>query len=214
MTSVGDEIKEWQRLLDLTNVKSVKDKINKHITDLKCISPCTINSTINGTNGDVKSSKQCKTINEFSWEQETSSIKIRIKFDNISTHDRSKINLQCDASSVSLTVNDFKSPDNNANYMFRIAKLHSKINPEKSSYHLKTNYIVLSLEKESPGHWPSVEYKQSNITKPKIPEADKDSDPNSMLIDLMKNLYQEGDDEMKRTIAKAWTEANEKRNFV
>jgi calcyclin binding protein len=29
-------------------------------------------------------------------------------------------------------------------------------------------------------------------------------------MDLMKNLYESGDPEMKRTIAKAWTESQEK----
>jgi len=30
-------------------------------------------------------------------------------------------------------------------------------------------------------------------------------------MELMKNMYEEGDDEMKRTIAKAWTESREKK---
>ena len=30
-------------------------------------------------------------------------------------------------------------------------------------------------------------------------------------MDLMRKMYNEGDDDMKRTIAKAWTESQEKR---
>jgi len=30
-------------------------------------------------------------------------------------------------------------------------------------------------------------------------------------MDMMRKMYNEGDDEMKRTIAKAWTESQEKR---
>ena len=30
----------------------------------------------------------------------------------------------------------------------------------------------------------------------------------------MKKMYDEGDDEMKRTIAKAWTEGQEKKNNI
>lgn len=33
---------------------------------------------------------------------------------------------------------------------------------------------------------------------------DKDADPSASLMNMMKNLYQEGDDDMKRTIAEAW----------
>jgi len=32
-------------------------------------------------------------------------------------------------------------------------------------------------------------------------------------MELMKNMYEEGDDEMKRTIAKAWTESREKKGL-
>ncbi|KAL8192284.1 hypothetical protein R6Q57_027951 [Mikania cordata] len=36
---------------------------------------------------------------------------------------------------------------------------------------------------------------------------DKERDPMAGIMDLMKNMYEEGDDEMKKTIAKAWTDA-------
>ena len=45
-------------------------------------------------------------------------------------------------------------------------------------------------------------------TKPKY---DPDKDPNEGIMDLMRKMYNEGDDDMKRTIAKAWTESQEKR---
>ncbi|EEC16113.1 calcyclin-binding protein CacyBP, putative [Ixodes scapularis] len=41
------------------------------------------------------------------------------------------------------------------------------------------------------------------------PEVDS-SDPSSSLMTMMKQMYDEGDDDMKRTIAKAWTEARDK----
>jgi hypothetical protein len=43
-----------------------------------------------------------------------------------------------------------------------------------------------------------------------LPKMDDKKDPNDSLMDLMKNMYETGDDEMKRTIAKAWTESREK----
>ena len=35
-------------------------------------------------------------------------------------------------------------------------------------------------------------------------------DPSQGLMNMMKKMYSEGDDEMKRTIAKAWTESSQK----
>ena len=44
------------------------------------------------------------------------------------------------------------------------------------------------------------------------PKAGKDEDPGAGLMKMMKKMYDEGDDEMKRTIAKSWYESREKRN--
>jgi len=43
--------------------------------------------------------------------------------------------------------------------------------------------------------------------------ADKDADPNDSLMKMMKQMYDDGDDEMKRTIAKAWTESRDKKGM-
>ena len=45
----------------------------------------------------------------------------------------------------------------------------------------------------------------------KKPDLSDDKDPQAGLMDLMKKMYDDGDDEMKRTIAKAWTESQEKK---
>ena len=50
------------------------------------------------------------------------------------------------------------------------------------------------------------------VCRMKPPKVDKDEgDPSQGLMKLMKQMYDEGDDEMKRTIAKAWHESQEKR---
>lgn len=39
---------------------------------------------------------------------------------------------------------------------------------------------------------------------------DTPNDPTAGIMSLMKQMYEDGDDEMKRSIAKAWTESREK----
>ena len=51
----------------------------------------------------------------------------------------------------------------------------------------------------------------SFFSRTKPPKVDKDEDPGVGLMKLMKQMYNDGDDEMKRTIAKAWHESQEKR---
>lgn len=70
--------------------------------------------------------------------------------------------------------------------------------------------VVVSLAKEKTGatwsHLTQVEKKTKEPKKP-APKMDSEADPTTGLMDLMKQMYDDGDDEMKRTIAKAWTES-------
>ena len=50
------------------------------------------------------------------------------------------------------------------------------------------------------------------VSRPK-PETDE-SDPQAGLMNMMKKMYDDGDDDMKRTIAKAWTESQDKKTKV
>ena len=45
----------------------------------------------------------------------------------------------------------------------------------------------------------------------KPPKTGEVEDPGTGLMKMMKKMYDEGDDEMKRTISKAWCESQEKR---
>lgn len=39
----------------------------------------------------------------------------------------------------------------------------------------------------------------------------EEKDPSANIMGMMKKMYEEGDDNMKRTIAEAWTKANDKK---
>ena len=42
-------------------------------------------------------------------------------------------------------------------------------------------------------------------------EKDKVDDPSAGMMSMMKKMYEEGDENMKRTIAQAWTKSNDKK---
>jgi calcyclin binding protein len=46
-----------------------------------------------------------------------------------------------------------------------------------------------------------------------MPKMDENADPQDGLMSLMKKMYEDGDDEMKRTISKAFTESREKKGM-
>lgn len=49
------------------------------------------------------------------------------------------------------------------------------------------------------------------MCSPSKPSYDENSDPGEGLMNMLKKIYSEGDDEMKRTINKAWAESQEKK---
>lgn len=69
--------------------------------------------------------------------------------------------------------------------------------------------VVVSLAKESTGQtWSHLTAAEKRAKEPKpVPKMGEDADPSAGLMDLMKQMYEDGDDDMKRTIAKAWTES-------
>lgn len=51
---------------------------------------------------------------------------------------------------------------------------------------------------------------QSNKTFENVKDDDAEKDPMGGLMNIMKKMYDSGDPELKRTIAKAWTEGQDK----
>lgn len=47
--------------------------------------------------------------------------------------------------------------------------------------------------------------------KAKMPDFDEKADPQESLMKMMKQMYDDGDDEMKRTIRKSWHESQSKK---
>ena len=70
--------------------------------------------------------------------------------------------------------------------------------------------IIVSLAKADAKNWECVFREEKKATEKPLPKMDESKDPSESLMQLMKNMYETGDDEMKRTIAKAWTESREK----
>ena len=43
------------------------------------------------------------------------------------------------------------------------------------------------------------------------PEKEEEKDPGANIMGMMKKMYEQGDENMKRTIAEAWTKSNDKK---
>ncbi len=90
-----------------------------------------------------------------------------------------------------------------------IPALHDKVRKNECSFILKADKVVVKLRKGSMGQWSSLkEEKKFNPLK-NVKEGKED--PQKGLMDMMKRMYDEGDNEMKRTISEAWTKAAEEK---
>ncbi|XP_064457655.1 calcyclin-binding protein-like [Ornithodoros turicata] len=101
----------------------------------------------------------------------------------------------------------------NKNHNLTITNLMKDIMPADSYHKVKADTVVVFLRKAGPASWSHVTELEKRAKEAKAPKPDmEDSDPGASLMNMMKQMYNEGDDEMKRTIAKAWTEARDKQN--
>lgn len=76
--------------------------------------------------------------------------------------------------------------------------------------------VVIFLAKQKQVKWEAVTLEEKRIKESKAPKLDssKSDDPNASMMNMMKQLYDEGDDEMKRTIAKAFVESRNKTSDI
>jgi calcyclin binding protein len=86
------------------------------------------------------------------------------------------------------------------NYRLMISKLDGLIDKEKSTCSVRTDKVVLTLQKANDRHWLQLPYRRL-IGEDFDPEKD---DPANGLVGMMQQLYEDGDEDVKREIAKTW----------
>ncbi|QCD82922.1 calcyclin-binding protein-like [Vigna unguiculata] len=136
------------------------------------------------------------TLASFSWDQDGDKVKIYVLMEGI---DENKIESEFKSMSFDVKFHDVQGK----NYRCAISKLHKEIVPEKCKVLVKPKRAIITLVKASKGNWLDLHFKEDKLK----PNLDKEKDPMAGIMDMMKNMYEEGDDEMKKTIAKAWTDA-------
>jgi calcyclin binding protein len=87
-----------------------------------------------------------------------------------------------------------------------------KIVPGESRYTIKGKTITVILKKKKSNTWTKLKKTPSSIKKSKPGEDKTKEDPSAGLMDMMRKMYEEGDDDMKRTMQKAWWEAQHKKD--
>jgi calcyclin binding protein len=101
------------------------------------------------------------------------------------------------------------------NLKLTIDPLYKKIVPSSSKYIISGTTLKIILRKSKETTWTKL--KKSSLDKKNKEEKKEDKekskeDPNAALMNMMKKMYDEGDDQMKQTISKAMWEAQHKKD--
>lgn len=206
------DIAEWTKLLGLASRDSVKQQIQLHLDALvkhesiltpvppkKIVSPSPEAATSTHT--------EFIALTNFAWDQTSTNVKIYITLEGVDSVPSQNISAKFNQQAVRITVEGV----NKRNYRLNIKRLAHPIKEAECRYKVKHDGVTVTLAKERAVQWGELVYNEAKQTKRPMPDVRAEEDPGSSIMNMMKNLYEEGDDEMKRTIAKAWTEANDKK---
>jgi calcyclin binding protein len=185
-TLLSNEIANLEKQIAAEETSSKSTTVEKHLNEVAPLETKIAPRPIHYT-----------TLSTFSWDEESDKVKIYISLEG-ATQEKASVDFQPE--SVHLKVHDV----NGKNYQFSVPRLAKAISPSASKVLVKPKRIILTLKKASTGSWYDLAKKEDKL---KPPSVDKEADPMAGLMGLMKNMYEEGDDEMKKTIAKAWTDA-------
>lgn len=192
-------LKEQLILLQST-LKSEKDKAEK-----EKISKETVNvSNISSNN------KSYVSLTKYAFENSEKFAKVYFtdNFANLKSHPAEKIKSSFSATSFEICVEDW----NGKNLRFACTNLNKKISASDSYVKATGSGLTVYLKKDKPEFWDGLEKKKSLIGDPDAPKeglgADK-GDPSAGLMNMMKEMYQNGDENTKRMIAESWMKAQE-----
>ncbi|XP_076626461.1 calcyclin-binding protein [Colletes latitarsis] len=219
MTTKADNLKldieELESLLQQAARQKTKDILNLEVrklqTELTKLIEETKPTTATPTNVVPSSSdNKCYEvkIDNYGWDETNTTMKLYVTLKNVQQLPKEAVNCNFSEKSVNLHVFGL----DNKNYNLTINNLCEEIDVNNSNVKVKTDMVVIFLVKKVAKTWSHVTGVEKRIKETKassVPDMDNNSDPNAVIMNMMKKIYNEGDDELKKTIAKAWTENQE-----
>ncbi|NP_001080214.1 calcyclin binding protein S homeolog [Xenopus laevis] len=145
-------------------------------------------------------------INNYGWDQSDKFVKIYITLKGVQNVPADNVHVNFTERSFELLVKDL----NGKNHTMIVNNLLKPISPEGSTKKVKTDTVLIMCRKKSEHKWEFLTQVEKQTKEKDKPALDTDGDPSAGLMNVLKKMYDEGDDEMKRTLNKAWSESREK----
>ncbi|XP_041982143.1 calcyclin-binding protein [Aricia agestis] len=222
MTELRKDLDELNELLKLAKRKKVQDFLSLEIRKLETewisvkeslkTEPMEVTPTPSSSVTQQKKRYQIK-LNGYGWDQSDKYVKIFVTLKDVQNVPKEQVFCKLTERSMELHVQDLDGKD----YLLVINKLLNDINVVDSHWKQKTDMVVVFLAKSQPNikwsHMTEVEKKFEDQKNNRFKPADNmdNKDPQESIMGLMRNMYETGDDEMKKMISKAWYESQHKK---
>ncbi|XP_031419071.1 calcyclin-binding protein isoform X2 [Clupea harengus] len=206
------DLTEVLRLLDSSERKRVQNvikqeqqKIEKELTQKRQLKEK--QSKRDSTDTTVKG--YTVKINNYGWDQSEKFVKIYITLKGVHKIPAENVEVTFTEKSFDLLVKDLDGK----NHQMILKNLLCPIEVQESSRKVKTDMVLLMCKKTAAKKWDCLTQVEKNSKEKDKPNVDpnENADPSDGLMTMLKKIYTEGDDEMKRTITKAWTESQDKK---
>ncbi|KAL6490206.1 hypothetical protein MHYP_G00005510 [Metynnis hypsauchen] len=213
ISGLENDLKEVTRLLELCESKRVQDvlsqeqkKIEKELSQKRLQTEQRAKRD-SGDTGDTTVKGYTVKINNYGWDQSDKFVKIYITLKGVHKITAENVEANFTERSVSVLVKNLDGK----NHQMMINNLLCPIVVEESSRKVKTDMVLVMCKKNMAKKWECLTQVDKQYKEKDKPSYDENADPGEGLMSMLKKIYSEGDDEMKRTLNKAWAESQEKK---
>uniref|UniRef100_A0A8B9WMM0 Calcyclin-binding protein n=1 Tax=Bos mutus grunniens TaxID=30521 RepID=A0A8B9WMM0_BOSMU len=145
-------------------------------------------------------------LREVGWDQSDKFVKIYITLPGVHQVPAESVQVNFTERSFDLLVKNL----NGKSYSMIVNNLLKPISVEGSSKKVKTDTVLILCRKKAENtRWDYLTQVEKECKEKEKPSYDTETDPSEGLMNVLKKIYEDGDDDMKRTINKAWVESRE-----
>lgn len=221
ITELRSDVDELNQLLKQAKRKKVQDilslEIRKLETELISIKESekdenAMDVTPTATTSSQSQKRYQIKLNGYGWDQSDKYVKVFVTLKNVHNIPKEQVYCKLTEKSMELHVDNLENKD----YLLVINKLLNTINVGESHWKQKTDMVVIFLAKSQQNvkwsHMTELEKKSEDQRNNRYkPTESEKADPQESIMSLMRNMYETGDDDMKRMISKAWYEGQQKK---
>ncbi|XP_047224713.1 calcyclin-binding protein [Girardinichthys multiradiatus] len=146
-------------------------------------------------------------ITNYAWDQSEKFVKIYLDLKDVHKLSAESVEVNFTERSFSVLIKDL----NGKNHQMTVLNLLHAIDDKNSEKKVKTDMVLVMLKKQTTKKWECLTAVEKRSKEKEKPSMDENADPSEGLMSVLKKIYDDGDDEMKRTINKAWTESQDKK---